>query len=522
MSETFEAATNALYPVRVNRSESTAWEIRFDLTLTALMLGAFGLAIFLSGIDRAGRDAAALWAALIAGAYIVIVQGTPRRIRNRGLVGEIIATSGVLATLTAVTLTGGDNAGYNLLVAVPIFFASAFIGFRIGMETALLATAGLIAIFTALQQPLVDNATTFVFYLLIGFTFSQARRLLVIERARSDALRAASALDAVRLERLESAHDLLVELSDVAGTNELSAVSVGETALRELAERLPMEYGSVTSVSDGGVVAEWGKLNDDDVADQFPIEIGERSLGAIRLWHRPGVDLAQHRLSIEAVVAGVALAFDNIQLLQTVARRSVQDERNRVARELHDDIGPALASLGLGLDVLIQTSQGGPTGRQLERLRQATTDLVELVRATVAALRRADTTTVMDHIHRIAAEIGSGPPNLIVAVKEEEPAEGGTATEVGAILVEAVRNAARHASAETIRIEGVITSESGRLIVSDDGRGFDPRADYPGHFGLVGMRERAAAIGGNIAISSVPGRGTTLHVVWGNPQVAHS
>jgi signal transduction histidine kinase len=193
-----------------------------------------------------------------------------------------------------------------------------------------------------------------------------------------------------------------------------------------------------------------------------------------------------------------------------------------VARELHDDIGPALASLGLGLDVLIQTSQGGPTGRQLERLRQATTNLVELVRATVAALRRADTTTVIDHIHRIAAEIGAGPPNLIVAVKEEEPAEGGTANEVGAILVEAVRNAARHASAETIRIEGVITSESGRLIVSDDGRGFDSRADYPGHFGLVGMRERAAAIGGNIAISSVPGRGTTLHVVWGNPQVTHS
>jgi signal transduction histidine kinase len=502
----------------VNRSESTAWETRFDWTLTALMLGAFGLAIFQSGVRGSNN---ALLAALIAGAYIVVVQVTPRRVRNRGLTGELIATSGVVATLAAVMLTGGENNGYILLVAVPIYFAAAFIGFRIGMETALLATAGLFAIMMGLKLEVEDSVTTFVFYLLIGFTFSQARRLLVIERARSDALRAASALDAVRLERLESAHDLLVELSEVAGTNELSAVSVGETALRELADRVPIEYGSVSSASDGGVVAEWGEIDASGVAEEFPIAIGDRTLGTMRLWHRPGVDLAQHHMAIEAVNAGVALAFDNIQLLQTVARRSVQDERNRVARELHDDIGPALASLGLGLDVLIQGAEGGSTARHLERLRASTTELVERVRTTVAALRRADTTTVLDHIHRIAVELGAGPPNLIVAVEERAPSDGETASEVGAILVEAVRNAARHASAETIRIDGVIAGESGRLIVSDDGKGFDAGAAYPGHFGLVGMRERAAAIGGDIEISSMPGRGTTLHVVWGTPQVVN-
>jgi signal transduction histidine kinase len=483
------------------------------------MLGAFGLAIFLSGLRNTDPNAA-LVAALIAGTYIVVVQITPRRIRNRGIIGELIATSGIVATLAAVLLTRGENTGYVMLVAVPIYFAAAFIGFRIGMETAFLATAGLVAILIGLQQEnwFEQNVTTFVFYILIGFTFSQARRLLVIERARSDALRAASALDAVRLERLESAHDLLVELSEVAGTNELSAVSIGETALLELFDRIPMEYGSVSSFSEGGIVAELGHLNETDIASEFPISIGERTLGVLRLWHKPGVDLTPHRIPIEAVVAGVALAFDNIQLLQTVARRSVQDERNRVARELHDDIGPALASLGLGLDVLIQTSQGGTSARQLERLRLSTTELVERVRATVAALRRADTTTVLDHIHRIAAELGSGPPNLIVSVDEQAPSDGATAAEVGAILVEAVRNAARHAAAETIRIDGFIAGETGRLIVSDDGRGFDAGAAYPGHYGLVGMRERAAAIGGDIRISSMPGRGTTLHVVWGTQQ----
>ncbi len=498
----------------MERSEGTSWETRFDWTLTALMLGAFGLAIFLSGLREEQNG---LWAALIAGAYLIVLQATPRRLRDHGVIGELVATVGIVATLTAVVLTSGDNAGYILLVSVPIFFASAFMGFRIGMETALLATAGLLAILIALQHEIVDNLTTFVFYLLIGVTFSQARRLLVIERERSDALRAASALDAARVERLESAHGLLVELADVAGTNELSAVNVGETALHDLAARIPMIYGAIVSGVDDAVVAEWGHLENGSVPAQYSIRIGSRHLGEFRVWHDPGTDLSEHEETVEAVLAGVALAFDNIQLLQTVAKRSIQDERTRVARELHDDIGPALASLGLGLDVVLQAVPDGNAGRQLHRLRASVTDLVERVRATVAALRREDTTTVLDHIHRIGAELGAGPPSLVVAVQERQRADGDTAAQLGAILVEAVRNAARHSDSDTIRIDGYVAGSSGRLVVADNGKGFDADADYPGHFGLVGMRERAAAIGGSVNIRSLPGQGTTLTVVWGDP-----
>ena len=144
------------------------------------------------------------------------------------------------------------------------------------------------------------------------------------------------------------------------------------------------------------------------------------------------------------------------------------------------------------------------------------TELVEKVRSSVAMLRRADTTTVVEHIHRIAAELGSGPPAIVVAIDERSPADGAVATEVGAILIEAVRNAAKHADAQKIRIDGYVDAEEGRISVDDDGRGFDAGADYPGHFGLVGMRERAAAIGGFVDIMSVVGRGTTLTVVWGD------
>ena len=167
------------------------------------------------------------------------------------------------------------------------------------------------------------------------------------------------------------------------------------------------------------------------------------------------------------------------------------------------------------MDILLTMENTTSAQRQLTKLREMVTGLVEKVRSTVATLRRADTTTVVEHIHRIAAELGGGPPAIVVAIDERAVTDGSVAAEVGAILVEAVRNAARHAKPQKIRIDGFVDAERGRISVEDDGRGFDATVAYPGHFGLVGMQERAAAIGGSIEISSVIGRGTTLTVWWG-------
>ena len=84
------------------------------------------------------------------------------------------------------------------------------------------------------------------------------------------------------------------------------------------------------------------------------------------------------------------------------------------------------------------------------------------------------------------------------------------------MLVEAVRNAARHSEATQIRIEGIVDGANGELAVVDNGHGFDPQLAYAGHFGLVGMQERAVAIGGDLSISSRPGAGTRVTVTWGD------
>ncbi len=189
----------------------------------------------------------------------------------------------------------------------------------------------------------------------------------------------------------------------------------------------------------------WGHRSSNGAGpDQYPLVSGGRSVGSVQLWPQDGADLADHVGDIQRELAGVALAFDNIQLLGTVARRSVQDERNRVARELHDHIGPSLASLGLMVDVLVQTKTDPGLIPQLRKLRTDITELVERIRTAVAELRRADTTTVMDHVHRIVNELGDDAPRVQVAIDERAAADGATAAEVGSILIEAVRNAAKH------------------------------------------------------------------------------
>ncbi len=79
-----------------------------------------------------------------------------------------------------------------------------------------------------------------------------------------------------------------------------------------------------------------------------------------------------------------------------------------------------------------------------------------------------------------------------------------------AVLREALANVDRHAAARTVDVE--LAAEDGYLVltVRDDGRGFDPEAPVPGHYGLVGMRERAVRAGGRLALDTAPGRGTAL------------
>jgi hypothetical protein len=196
-------------------------------------------------------------------------------------------------------------------------------------------------------------------------------------------------------------------------------------------------------------------------------------------------------------------------------RRAREEERSRIARELHDELGQSLTALRIDLNWL--RSRGGPlTAAMRERLQAA----LSLVERTVDAVRRISedlrprmlddlglAAAIEHHVSQFSQR--SGIPCSLTMNREEFEVDSRCATAVFRVVQEALTNVARHADAANVAVRIEETADGIRLSVRDDGRGF---AEQGGGktFGLIGMRERVAALGGRIEIESVPEQGTAI------------
>jgi signal transduction histidine kinase len=150
----------------------------------------------------------------------------------------------------------------------------------------------------------------------------------------------------------------------------------------------------------------------------------------------------------------------------------------------------------------------------LDELRGSVTDLVEDVRATVADLRTDRHGSLVTRINEGTHSLAP-PPTIDVTVDERRPPRPSIIDDIASVVVEAVRNAYHHSGSDRIRVHGWADFERGRVVVEDHGSGFDTADDYAGHFGLVGMNERASRVGGTLTIVS-NARGTTVALKWGD------
>ena len=497
----------------------SSWETRFDwidsiLQWSALVVGV-GLAV-LGDVNLYGEVTPAVITASIAvAAYTVVMQVTPTTTKRLPFVGAFLAALGVAVSLFAISLTGGTSSPFLLYLAVPIFFAATTQGTVLGAVTALAGIAGLTLVASNAGEDLKSPQflQMVAFYALVGITFAQAYRILVEEPQAAPP----EASSGEQVARLEEAHRLLAELADLATTDDLSPVTVGRGALRDVAASVPYASGSVSIVEADAetTVATRGQAPAGAAGTGYPIELDGRRLGTLTLWPMAGADLEMHRSEIEGALRPVALAFDNVLLLQSIAHRSVREERIRVARELHDEIGPLLVSVGLGLDVAIQSDDIDPEiAAHLAGLRETVGKLVDDVRRTVTMLRSTQATTITEYAHALAADVDSDGPSIIVDLQEDGALPERVIAQVGAIMTEAVRNALEHADAKVVRIEGQINRDRVLLRIRDDGTGFDTDHEASGRYGLIGMGERASEIGADLTVDSTDGMGTTVTVAW--------
>jgi signal transduction histidine kinase len=193
------------------------------------------------------------------------------------------------------------------------------------------------------------------------------------------------------------------------------------------------------------------------------------------------------------------------------------DERRRIARELHDETGQSLTALLVGLRVIQEQTTLAAAQAEAERLRkvagQTMDDLGRLARGLhpavlddlglLAAARRYVSDYAKAHDLKVDLRSeGVGARRLPSLVQNT----------IYRILQEGLTNVVRHARAKSVEVALILDADRLTLEIGDDGVGFDPEvrhADAPG-LGLHGMGERAALLGGTLTIRSAPGQGTRL------------
>lgn len=195
-----------------------------------------------------------------------------------------------------------------------------------------------------------------------------------------------------------------------------------------------------------------------------------------------------------------------------------EDERRRIARDLHDEVGQSLTSLLLGLRSIPKPDMPGQAGA--EELRRIAVTVLAEVRRLARGLRPAvlDDLGLGAALERYAADFTQATG---INVRREVSDDlgrlpGAVETALYRIVQEALTNAAKHAAARGVRVVVARRPAAVEAVVEDDGRGFDTvavaRRPAGDNLGLAGMRERAALVGGEVTFESRPGRGTRVTI----------
>ena len=194
-----------------------------------------------------------------------------------------------------------------------------------------------------------------------------------------------------------------------------------------------------------------------------------------------------------------------------------EEEKARIAREVHDELGQILTVLKLETSMCeLAYAQLDPgLHERLNSMKKLIAQLFQLVRDVATSLRPPILDAGISSAIEWQARRFEARTNIpcLVQVPELLPPLGAT-KEVGLfrILQEALTNVMRHAHAHTVELTLSVEGKALCLSISDDGQGFVPGTCRPASFGLVGMRERVLMLGGTLALHSVPGEGTTLTV----------
>ena len=341
-------------------------------------------------------------------------------------------------------------------------------------------------------------------------------------------------LVAVSLRDLISARIVLIALPDEAdGLRVDAAAGAGDDLRGWIFPRAESKAGRVL---DRGRSERIDGLREDPEVDQasalrfdartglyVPLVVRDRAIGVLvahdKLGDDPRFSADDQRLA-EQFAQRAAVAVD---LSERVARDSLRRvvagqelERRRLARELHDETGQALTSILLGLRSVEEAKDEEALTAAAANLRALVVATLQDVRTLAVELRPK----ALDDFGLVAAlerlvETFSTQTGIDVQLQSQlgdHRVNGEAETALYRLIQEALTNIVKHAQARTVSIVLVRRGDLVSAVIEDDGQGFAPGSARADGLGLVGMRERAALVGGRLLIESTEGQGTTIAV----------
>lgn len=252
-----------------------------------------------------------------------------------------------------------------------------------------------------------------------------------------------------------------------------------------------------------------------------PVTVKGRPIGNLYLTDKIGdseFSEADQRL-VEMFALHAGIAIENARLHDRVRRLAIMDERERIGRDLHDGIIQSLYAVGLSLEDVPELMADDPAeaAARVDRAIESLNLTIRDIRTFIFGLR-PEHVEAADLAASIAALADEFRLNTLIDVEldlEATPPDIPAEARIQLLQIarEALSNIARHAKATRASVGVAVEGDVVRLVVADNGRGFDPGAPRDvGHQGLRNMAERAAELGGELSIESSPGAGTRIIV----------
>jgi len=495
-----------------------------------------------------GAWALALAAVALWQSHVRAAEGPPVR---------VAATVALVVDVAAVIGTGAWTSPFVFCLLGGVMSVGFAAGFGAGVRMAVVATLAVAVPYHLSLDRLAGDSLRIsgqwaVELLLVAVLAGYARRLF--GRAQEE-----HTLTLDRMSQLTEANELLVSLHRVAQTLPASldleqvlastvsrlrglidcdvaavllhdettgtwtvAAAEGAALPRSLTEsELPRPLAASTSSSVASLVVSLGPgegLGPEILSKSglyAPLRARGALLGLIALeQHEPGFYGRRDLRILDGFVEPAAMAIDNARWFSRLRTIGADEERVRIARDMHDSVGQSLAFVAFKLDRLASMAADEKMHQELDVLRTEVRSVLTEVRDTLCDLRtevtdaRGLVETIEEFLERVRARADFDvsfrheTSDRLPLVQERE---------LWRVAHEAVTNVEHHAQARNLRVRWECDGRFGRLTVADDGKGFDAAAVAgDGSFGLQGMRERADAIGARLEIESEPFVGTVV------------